>query len=243
MDDETRTARELYAALFSCKELLAYTPYIEGPLPVGGDNAPMGVFGMHPIHQDGTATHVTVPMTLWGDYCGDAVQRSNYRSLLRDFPETFVDVYGDYGSSYLALPVDAAIPEHLFDELVSLAHDYPLYDEQDHSALEMELVEAAWDSYLEADIRRDLLDAGVADDSLERADLRELFNEWLSNANEYPYAESATDVVIPGLADAVTWWAENMAGERDAHYTKLGHEHMAAERAAVDATYDNLIGA
>lgn len=126
-------------------------------IAVGGDTVWMGRYnGMSPAGHHETPTHVEVPCTTWGDYTGDSCNRSNYRSLIREYPDTFVEVKGGHDSHYLALPLDAEIPTGLVQEIVSLIEQYPIYDEDDHSQLEMEIQEECWNSFGCDEFRREI---------------------------------------------------------------------------------------
>lgn len=162
-------------------------------LPVGGDRAYWGSFraGVHWKSRDerlAEATHVEVLGTVWGDYVGSDYNRSNYRSLLRDYPDAFVDVTGHYGSSTLFLPLDAEIPVDLVEGLEGLL-DYPIWDESDHSDLTMELEQEAWDSWGRDDWKREITrlagqehrDADEVEDYLDRLEDTEV-NELASDA-------------------------------------------------------------
>lgn len=81
----------------------------------------------------------------------DYVYYSNYRSLLRDYPNVFtvisysnVDTLGAYIGN---------LPEYVIDILCGLRNDYPLYDESDCSELECELVSESW-QYTDYDLAR-----------------------------------------------------------------------------------------
>jgi hypothetical protein len=99
-------------------------------------------------------THLVIDFTAWGDYSGDSCNRSNQRSLLRDFPRSVTMITGGFGYSALVVSL-RSVNEGLFDALSGLA-DYPLYDEEDHSALEMECADEAWEQFAKSDLRRDL---------------------------------------------------------------------------------------
>lgn len=105
------------------------------------------------------ATHVLLNYTGYSDYSGSSCERSNNRSLLRDYPDTFTEARGGYGTTELMLSVNWTAPDDgragLLSDLAALA-DYPLYDEEDHSALETEEAWEAWDAYLSSDVRSDL---------------------------------------------------------------------------------------
>lgn len=190
------------------------------------------------------ATHVLINYTGWSDYSGSTVERSNYRSLLRDYSGTFTDVYGGYGTSQLMLSVRWVPPGDgragLLDDLRALA-DYPLYDEEDHSALEMELADEAWDAYLDFDVPRALAETSESSEAMEdmldamakvdteranafgpvtnpewgkRETLKDMFYESLSDVDHDYYSESATDIVFPSLDKQVAIIAERLWAER-----------------------------
>lgn len=180
-----------------------YLVWVPTPNPVGGDRVGMGTLGMMTRQGSEPCTHYEVPCTVWGDYCGDSMQRSNYRSLLRDYPETFIEVYGDYESHYLAMcPID--LSEELAEIFVNLVEQYPLYDEKDHSELEMEELEEQWGQWIESDILSSLrYDHGIDTDNVSETWLRDKFYAYLSDANEYPRLEDAVTIYIPWLDDFV----------------------------------------
>lgn len=170
-DDDTISAREILALngatplIWEGKRIQYTSPeyapgyhrtfeWVDYPAEPG-TSVPMGTLGMREAGEFDTPTHVEIPVTLWGDYCGDDCGRSNFRSLTRDYPDTFVEVYDASGSHYLALPLDAEIYRGLFDEIKDVAENYPLYDESDHSEMEMEAVESAWDEFLSFDVARE----------------------------------------------------------------------------------------
>lgn len=127
--------------------------------PTPGDRCSYGDLTLpdtYPADAD-SPRYVTLPFTDWSDYSGATYTRSNYRSLLRDFPGTFVDVYGSHGYSGLALDMSAYIPEHLADCLHNLADEYPVYDESDMSELETELQTEGWANHGREDFRREVV--------------------------------------------------------------------------------------
>lgn len=156
-----------------------------------------------------TATHILVPYTSYSDYSGSTVEASNHRSLLRDYADTFVDVHGGYDTRALLLPVDWTPPgdgsDGLLDALESLS-DYPLYDEEDHSALEDELAQDAWEQYLSYDVNSALDDSDVPDEILDATDgdtLRELFYEITYEQPHGPECEDAVSAYFPFFDDTV----------------------------------------
>jgi hypothetical protein len=209
--------------------------------PAGGDT---WYYGEWDYVAASEATHILLGYTRWSDYSGSAVDRSNYRSLLRDFPAAFVDVYGGYDTSQLMLPVSYRdADDYLIGKLRKLA-DYPLYDDDDHSALEMEVAQEAWESYLDSDVPRALIETSESPEAMEdmldaikecdeyantcfgpreqsygwkvaRDTLRDLFYESLDGeTGSYPYMESATDVVFPDMKDSIQRIADQLWKQR-----------------------------
>ena len=138
-----------------------------------------------------------VPVTLWGDYCGSSVERSNYRSLLRDYPELFIEVYGDFYSKRLYIPADK-MDDEMREMLVGLEEQYPLYDEEDHSSLEMDCAWEAWDLYLKdefSSMETELHWEDWTDKDWEFVQQR--YYDLTYDQSGCPYMESADSVVFP----------------------------------------------
>lgn len=146
----------------------------------------------------------------------DAVPTSNRRSLLRDYPDTFCETgygWGSPGSLLVPLfvPVegvhkmdetkawndydtphyDPDRAEDLAGRLSSLAFEYPLYDEMDHSVLESEREEEAVnDSWNSRNIREGVAEAlaallGATGDNYDLwTDVVEALGEWLGAQTE-----------------------------------------------------------
>lgn len=159
-----------------------------GPFfPEPGSTWGYGEWDNDPAPED--ATHIMIDYTGYSDYSGSSVERSNSRSLLRDYPDTFTDAQGGHGTTELMLAVDWSPPDDgragLLGNLAALA-DYPLYDEEDHSALEMECADEAWSDYLADDFRRDLISQAESPEAMEDAldALEELSGQ--HDPGEYP---------------------------------------------------------
>lgn len=135
-----------------------YWAWVDAETPGAGDRLAVSDLDwqQRPWNTD-RPTFVLLEFASWGDYAGSSYTRSNYRSLLRDFPDTFVDVYGDHGYSALALNLATYVPEHLADCLNNLADQYPVYDEGDWSELEMELQTEGWANHGREDFRREIV--------------------------------------------------------------------------------------
>jgi hypothetical protein len=184
--------------------------WVPTPNPMGGESVSMGTLGMAPTEASEPVTHYQVPMTAWGDYCGSSVERSNYRALLEDYPGVFVEVTGGYFSHYLAIPV-ASLTEELQEIFTHLVEQYPLYNDEDHSSLEMEEATEQYEQWAKADILSSLSrDHGIDTDGIDEEWLGREFWQFVSEGNEYPYLEDAITIVYPGMEDFVTSIASKM---------------------------------
>ncbi|MEU7863464.1 hypothetical protein [Nonomuraea sp. NPDC049141] len=135
----------------------------------------------------------------WGgsDYSGDDVTESNHRSLIRDCPKSFIDLYGGHSSYGLAILPDFD-DDDLADELLALARgERTYYDADDNSKLIDERAEEAWDSYLRMDLRSEIgkyTGAAICMDDTEQ-----LFWKLLCEHEIYPEAEGHRGVTFPGI--------------------------------------------
>lgn len=100
-----------------------------------------------------------IPNTCHGDYIGATVERSNYEAMDEAYGSLVVDVHPHFNAKTLGLsdPMELKSAFHwerhpLHDKAVSLCeavgalHNYPLFDDEHHSKLEMELVNEGIDS-------------------------------------------------------------------------------------------------
>lgn len=137
-----------------------------------------------------------------GGYSPSAVYRSNAR-VFRDEFRRELENGADGDGPDIALDVRFVTDDML--ETLEALEDYPLISEDDHSELELELQEEAWEQWAESDWRRlvckaldDALpedasrDADEILDSLPDADdkLRELFHACAESSNTYWQEES-----------------------------------------------------
>lgn len=151
-----------------------------------------------------------LPELWWGDYTGSDISRSNHRSLVSAYPKVFVELTGNFGAFGLGI-----LPEfdhqELAEILVELHDGYPLYDEDDHSALTDELADEAWEGFLQWDVPAMLEDAGI--DVVARGiglpELREAFYRLYQEFGD-EHAETAVSVVFPSLARAVDRLADEI---------------------------------
>ena len=114
--------------------------------------------------------------------------RSNFRSLMRDYPDTFSP------ASYANVDTLGAMVGNLDDDMIGiltgLATDYPLYDESDLSELESEEITESWDQYVSSDIgsevRRAMSDEGDAWDAMSDEAQRDMFWRAVEKTDSYP---------------------------------------------------------
>jgi hypothetical protein len=189
--------------------LSEYTVLCEGVKLVPGEC--VAASALLPVGPHESAVLYVLPELWWGDYTGSGVSRSNYRSLLRKFPDVFVELTGSFCAFGLGI-----LPEfdhqELAEILVELHDGYPLYDEDDHSALTAELAEEAWDGFLQWDVPAMLEDAGidVVARGFDLSEIREAFYRLYGDRFGDEYAETAVLVVFPSLARAVDRLADEI---------------------------------
>lgn len=198
----------------SPSDLLYWRPYDESrPLPQPGETISMGDGYEYQQYaaKDSMPDLIRVPVTTWGDYAGDSVQRSNCEALFEDFPQFFIMTSGGWDSHYLLLPTywepspEDENPEgsldNVLDIIKGISEDYPLYDEQHHSNLEVEAATEAWGQFLYADMRNQMSRKhGVDSDVFEAVDETKLQNAWWDLdrlQDSSPYLEDAVNVVFP----------------------------------------------
>lgn len=183
--------------------------------PEGGDTVSMGWRGMRHLEYGEVPTHVQVPLTLWGDYCGDTMQRANFEALQQDYPDTFIQVgWAERDGISLVVDLSKPLDEHLLAGLVRMRDDYPVWSDEKMSEVEMNLADEAWDGYLRMDLPGDLRDQGIDEDVVDELDLdadgpgslREAFYEITGNQPEYPRGEAhcGTSVIFPYYKETVT---------------------------------------
>lgn len=162
----------------------------------------------------------------------DLAYRSNFDSLLRDFPGMFVKVW-DMGGEMLALDVtdydpDADKWDSVFGEkgsllsiLIALDDEYPLYDEDDFSAREWEQYEEELHGELDWAFRRAErlygLSQTVVDDFWHdeiRDKAWEIVNEQHAFYPEMPDEEILVDAILDAV-QIVFWGAIGAVQEEE----------------------------
>lgn len=112
---------------------------------------------------------VEIPYTFGSDYSGDSVTVSNYRSIWRDFADKIpgmYKIYGGYGTYGLVVkrivlmpligPILETDPASELKEAIDKLEDYPLYDEMDEGAVQIEAQQEALESWATRDYQREL---------------------------------------------------------------------------------------
>ena len=123
----------------------------------------------------------SIPYTLHGDFVGDLVAQSNCETVWEEI-EGFCDDEDTcemversfaFDSHELYVFADSISSEAMLDkilEIVSALESYPLFDEDHHSRLEMEVCEECWCDYGESDFLREVC-ALLEIDDFDRDDL------------------------------------------------------------------------
>lgn len=131
-----------------------------------------------------------------GDYSGDLVHKSNFRSLLRLCKEAlndtdtctepwFVELEGGHGTFAIALHCERT-PEDVYEKIEGLSN-YPLLDENDYSELQHEEEGEAWSNWASQDFKRALEKKfpNYDFDEMSDDDLYELFHKAMESSNTY----------------------------------------------------------
>lgn len=136
------------------------------------------------------------------------IDRSNYRSLRRDYPDTFTDI--SYGNVDVLGAFIGNLSAELISVLCGLHSDYPLYDESDLDELESEEISESWDQYVQSDLTSEIYrahaDEGDSWDALTPDQQSEMFWAAVEATDSYPEHNHHEvcwkyDAIISELAD------------------------------------------
>lgn len=123
----------------------------------------------------------------FGHGLATTTERSNYRSLVRDFDGAFIPV--DHADTDGLGAFVADLPADLVKILATLP-DHPVYDEGDLSSLESEEIAETWDQYVRDEITSELHDADEAAaetwETLGEAQQRGMFWQAVDALEIYP---------------------------------------------------------
>ena len=146
-----------------------------------------------------------VPGRLSGsDYSGSLVERSNYNVFSDKFKDGhdnwWTSVIGGHGTYAIVISMDD-VPDEVSDEVAEFLNgldDYPLADEDDHSNLEMEAQNEAWENWARRDFIKEIEKwFKVEFDNDPKSELLyEVFHEACDSANEYWVNESGDSMYI-----------------------------------------------
>ncbi|WIM95782.1 hypothetical protein ACTOB_007913 [Actinoplanes oblitus] len=161
--DETRDSAGLLNDLTEYKPLvyvwrgqtLQGSMWVPADPPEGGDSIRLGALDMREQSSvydltDDDVRYLEIRATAWGDYTGSTYDRSNARSIRRDFGDHVITLRADFGFEVLLVRIGVDIPEGLYDAIVGL-RECSLYDESDLSDLESELESEDWANWGRSD--------------------------------------------------------------------------------------------
>lgn len=120
-----------------------------GPGPEPGDT--IGTSGLY----SGGAEYIEIPYTLWGDYVGSVVERTNHYYFLETYCDYVINVQGAFSSEWLILKIGSTIPVAMYDEIMGLAN-YPIIDDEFMSTLENDIENEDWRSFGKWELRQSL---------------------------------------------------------------------------------------
>lgn len=117
------------------------------------------------IKDDKNGNYIELPYCTYSDNSGGTVERSNNRCIVEDFKQHLgngmYQVYGGYGTSAILVSVDFFNSNEELQDAIEGLLQYPIYSEDDHSNLEMEIEDEDWDSYRRDELISMLEDAGI----------------------------------------------------------------------------------
>lgn len=158
------------------------------------------------LHENIDGNLRMIPYTLHSDYSGGTVECANCKYLDENYKplrsKAIWRVYGGYDTEgYIMLrnPQDfqpdnfelSILWDQLREEIASL-HDYPLFNDEVLSELELELEESSWNDWVKYDLEKALIEKGIYnDDTMPSSDeLCKLFHQCAEKANVYFECES-----------------------------------------------------
>lgn len=159
---------------------------------------------------------ILLPAALNGsDYSGNLVERSNHKVWCETFAAGegvwWADVCGGHGTFAVAIEI-ASVPADVLTEVVEFLgglHDYPIADDDAHSALETEMQDHAWSFGVRRDFIREIEQnhdvdlSDVADDKIDALfeTAREAANEYWSNQQGSECYIDVARVVSRGVSE------------------------------------------
>jgi hypothetical protein len=113
------------------------------------------------------------------------LDRSNYRRLREDYPDTFTVT--SYANVDALGAFVADLSDELTETLIGLREQYPAYDDEDMSAIETEEISEQWEDFASDELGRELPeDVREAWSALSKDDRWQLFSDACDSAGYYP---------------------------------------------------------
>lgn len=149
--------------------------------------------------------------TMWSDYSGSTYTRSNARCLARDYEGIVTErgtgsAYGYTGAYISASVLNDAWAIGVYDiaervmavlDIIDGLADYPVYSEEDMSALEGEILAEDWESWGKRDFEHELNRlAGHPDEEIELTEeqAQKAFEAFCEAAEGYGYTATSSEV-------------------------------------------------
>jgi hypothetical protein len=148
-----------------------------------------------------SGTWAVIDLATYSDYSGSTCERSNCEALQEDYPDTFCEVWGGYGTTGLIVPLATIDDESTgIGDILRALDDYPIYDEDHLTWLEMRLADESWSHYLGGDVRYDLDDC-LGD--ISDHDLQTMYYTITSDQPEPYICEDAVSAYFPYHEDTL----------------------------------------
>lgn len=158
------------------------------------------------IKEDEKGDFIELPYCTYSDYSGCTVERSNCRCILEDYKEHLgkgvYRIYGGFDTTGVLVSVDFFNNNEELQDAVEGLLEYPLYSEEDHSQLEMEIEDEDWELYRKQDLM-DLLDKAEIE-----YDEETLYSDFLKvqdRIGEYTIFEDAVSSWVD-LDNIIKYW-------------------------------------
>jgi len=151
-----------------------------------------------------TGDLMVIPYTVYSDYSGSTVDRSNCDVFLERYGKRadVWETYGGFGTRGVIMrrrvyDDPQTEEEEEIRECIDSLFNYPLIDEEHHSNLEFELEEEGWNDYGRDDLRRALKKSAIYTDE-ELDDISDEVLDWMW------YVVCDVEAIYPLFEDAVS---------------------------------------
>lgn len=116
------------------------------------------------LQQTDNGELLEIPVTMYSDYSGSTVERANcdyFVQYCKDNQIRYFDIYGDYGTTGVMVYFTDYESNEDMREMINALDNYPLFDDESLSNLELQLEDESWDSWVKYDLIRALDKAGI----------------------------------------------------------------------------------